>query len=195
MQDLTGGSSGKITSLLQQIRQGDRGAESQFITLVYPDLRRLAARLMRDERQGHTLPATAIVHEAYIRLAANPNHDWKDRVHFFALVSGIMRHILVDHARKHQAAKRGGPQERVDLDRVLMTTGEDAETVVEVDRLLTRLEKVDPQLCRVVELRFFGSLTDEETAEVLGVSSTTVKREWRLAKAWITTEMSSPPAV
>ncbi|MFN7998110.1 MAG: sigma-70 family RNA polymerase sigma factor [Bryobacteraceae bacterium] len=195
MYDYTPPDSGRITGLLRQIRHGDRGAESEFMALVYPDLRKLAARLMRDERKGHTLQATAVVHEAYLRLAANPNHDWKDRVHFFALVAGMMRRILVDHARKHQAGKRGGAQERIDLDRVFTATGENPETVVEVDCLLTRLEKLDPRLCRIVELRFFGSLTEEETAEALGVSSTTVKREWRLAKAWIATELTGPPAV
>ena len=177
--------SGQVTKLLHELRRGNREAEAKVMSLVYRDLRKVAARLMSRERRDHTLQATAIVHEAYLRLVSNPEQDWRDRAHFFAVAAGVMRHILVDYARKREAGKRGGARERVDFDQVLLATGENADTVLEVDRVLSRLEQVDPRLCRVVELRFFGGLTEEETAEVLGVSAVTVKRDWSLAKAWL----------
>jgi len=186
----TSAAAGQITRLLRHLRQGSREAESELVSLVYPDLRKLAARLMRGERRGHTLQATAVVHEAYLRLALHPEHDWKDRAHFFAVAAGIMRHILVDHARKHEAARRGGPLERIDFDQAALATGEDIDTILEVDRVLCRLEQVDPRLCRIVELRFFGGLTEQETAEVLGISAITVKRDWRLAKVWLYEQLS-----
>jgi len=186
----TSAASGRITGLLHELRQGNGEAKDRLMSLVYPDLRRLAAKLMRGERPGHTLQATAIVNEAYVKLALSPEQDWRDRAHFFAVAAKVMRRVLVDHARKRQAAKRGGVHERIDFDRVLLATGEDADTVLEIDRALSRLEQVDGRLCRIVELRFFGGLTEEETAEALGISVVTVKRDWALAKAWLYEELS-----
>lgn len=181
---------GQITKLLREVRLGDRDAETKVMSLVYPDLRLVAARLMRRERRGHTLQATAIVHEAYLRLVSNQERTWRNRAHFFAVAAGVMRHILVDHARRHVAGKRGAGRERVDLDQALRITDADVDTVLEVDRVLRRLEQVDARLCRVVELRFFGGLTEEEAAEVLGISVISVKRDWSLAKAWLYEELS-----
>ena len=167
------------------MRHGNRDAESRLITLLYPQLRKLAARFLRGERRDHTLQPTTLVHEAYLRLKGAAELDWRDRAHFFAVAASMMRRILADHARKRGASKRGGSRQRVEFDDVLVVTGHDPETILEIDRLLCRLEKIDPRLCRVVELLYFGGLTEQETAEVLGVSAVTVKREWRLAKAWL----------
>lgn len=175
----------RITYLLQEMRHGNRDAESKLISLLYPHLRRLAARFLRGERRDHSLQPTALVHEAYLRLRGAVELDWRDRAHFFAVAASMMRRILADHARKRRASKRGGSRQRVELDEVLVVTGQEPDTILEIDSLLSRLEVIDPRLCRIVELLYFGGLTEQETAEVLEISAVTVKREWKLAKAWL----------
>ncbi len=184
---------GQITHLLCEMRQGDPKARSKLVALLYPDLRRLAAHFMRGERRNHTLQPTALVHEAYLRLAGTAEPDLQGRAHFFALAAGMMRRILADHARKRGADKRGGSREKIDLDRVLLATDQDLDTILEVDVLLTRLEQIDARLCKVAELRYLGGLTEQEVSEVMGISVITVKREWRLAKAWLAEELSKRP--
>jgi RNA polymerase sigma-70 factor (ECF subfamily) len=181
---------GQITHLLYEMRQGDREAGSKLMSLLYPDLRRLAAHFMRGERRNHTLQPTALVHEAYLKLARGADPDLQGRAHFFALAAGMMRRILADHARRRGAGKRGGSREKVDLERVLLATGQDLDTVLEIDVLLSRLEQIDARLCKVAELRYLGGLTEQEVSEVMGISIDTVKREWRLAKAWLSEELS-----
>jgi RNA polymerase sigma-70 factor (ECF subfamily) len=175
----------RITYLLHEMGRGNREAESTLITFLYPHLRRLAARFLRGERRDHTLQPTTLVHEAYLRLKGAAELDWRDRAHFFAVAAGMMRHILADHARKRVAGKRGGSRQRVELDQVLLVTGQNPDAILEIDSLLSKLEEIDPRLCRVVELLYFGGMTEQETAEVLGISAATVKREWKLAKAWL----------
>lgn len=182
--------SGEITRLLQELRRGNRQAESELIPHIYPELRRLAARYMRGEDPGHTLQPTALVHEAYLRLAGQQNIDWQNRSHFFAVAAQIMRHVLVDHARKQRAAKRPDAHFRVDLDDVLLVSAGASDLVLQIDEALDSLEKLDARQCRIVEMRFFGGLTEEEIGEVLGIAPRTVKREWSMAKAWLRGRLS-----
>ena len=182
----------QITHLLHSLRLGSRQAESRLIALVYPNLRRLAGHFMRGERPGHTLQPTALVNEVYLRLVGDENPDWRDRSHFFAVASRTMRRILADYARKRYAGKRGGSRQRICLDELVMATDQDLNIILDVDSLLSQLERVDPRLCRVVELRYFGGMTEEESAEVLGISAVTVKRDWRLARAWLYEQLKGP---
>jgi RNA polymerase sigma factor (TIGR02999 family) len=184
----------QITQLLHQVRQGDHQAESRLIALVYPSLWRLAHHFMRAERQGHTLQATALVNECYLRLAGNANGDWRDRAHFFAVAARMMRRILADHARKRCADRRGGRRQQTDFTDSMLAAGQDLDSILEIDDLLSRLEQVDRRLCRVVELRYFVGLTEEETAEVLAISAVSVRRDWRLAKAWLFQQLKRPAA-
>lgn len=190
MESKSSAESEQIGSLLRELRLGNRDAESKLIALLYPSLRRLAGRFMRGERRGHTLQATALVNEAYIRLAGAAERDWQDRAHFFAAAGSIMRRILVDYGRRKVASKRGGARRRVDLDELLLAARQDLDTMLLIDGLLSELEQVDPRLCRVVESLYFAGMTDEETAEVLGISPVTVKRDWKLAKAWLYEEIT-----
>lgn len=175
-----------ITASLLDVSAGDPAAAARILPLVYDELRLLAASYMRRERrQDHTLQPTALVHEAYIRLIDQTRVNWKNRAHFFAMAAEMMRRILVDHARKHQAEKRGGAETRISLDDAL-SFGQDLDIdVVAVDEALLDLARLDPQQSRIVELRFFGGLTLDETAEVLQISRSTVQREWNMAKAWL----------
>ena len=179
-----------ITRLLHEVREGKPEAESRLIEAVYPQLRRIAGRYISRERKDHTLQATALVHEAYIELVGQGT-EWKNRTHFFAVAAQLMRRILVDHARQKKAAKREGARQRVDLSEGLAITDERLEQILSIDEALTRLERWDPRQCRVVELRFFGGLTEEEVAEVLGVTARTVKRDWNLARAWLHGELNA----
>jgi RNA polymerase sigma factor (TIGR02999 family) len=163
-----------------------------LIEAVYPELRRLAGRLLRSERPGHTLQTTGLVNEAYLRLLGHSNLDWKDRAHFFAAAAQSMRRILVDYARKRRAGKRAGGQQ-VELTDALAISDDRLELVVAIDQLLTRLSEWDALQCRVVELRFFGGLTEDEVAEVLGIGIRTVSREWNLARAWLYGELNRSP--
>lgn len=179
-----------ITSLLTQLRKGNKEAEEQLIPLILSELNRLARHYMRGERQGHTLQTGALVNEAYMRLAGAQNMDWKNRAHFFGTAAHIMRRILVDHARTRDAEKRGGALEKVSLETALVYTDAQSWQVVAVHEALNKLEKWDERQCRIVELRFFTGLNVEETAEAMSLSPTTVKREFQMAKAWLYGELS-----
>jgi RNA polymerase sigma factor (TIGR02999 family) len=182
--------SGEITRLLVELRQGRPGAEAELLPLVYEHLHRLAAHYMRRERPDHTLQTTALLNEAYLRLVSQEKTDWQDRAHFFRIAARLMREILVDHARGRQAGKRGGLVEKLPLDEARDFSPAKAREVVELDEALRSLEQLDPQQGRIVELRFFGGLTVEETAEVLGISPRTVKRDWNVARAWLHGELT-----
>ena len=178
-----------ITSLLKKLAEGNQHAGSELVPVIYQELHRLAANHLRHERPDHTLQPTALVHEAYIKLVAQRNTDWQSRAHFFAVASNLMRRILVDYARRNLRAKRGGGQVRMSLDGVLLVSPNRPDKMLALDESLTRLEKLDARQGRIVELRYFGGLTVEEAAEFLGVSSTTVRREWTSAKAWLYGEL------
>ena len=185
-----------ITRLLKAWGRGDQEALDQLMPLVYAQLRAQARRYMRRERSGLTMQTTALVHEAYLRLTRAEDVDWHDRMHFFALSAQIMRRILVDAARARAAEKRGGGVQRVehsssvDLDELPMTDSEAASSLCALDDALETLSQLDPRRAKVIELRFFGGLSVEETAEVLEVSPQTVMRDWRLARAWLARELS-----
>ncbi len=178
-----------VTQLLLDWRDGNKEALDKLIPLVYDELRRLADHYLRRERPDHTLQATALVHEAYFRLVDQRNVDWQNRAHFFGIAAGLMRRILLEHARSHRAAKRGGDKQKLSLDEAMGLSKERDVDLVSLDDALTSLEAIDPQKSRIVELRFFGGLTIEETAEVLGVSPITVNRAWRITKAWLLREI------
>src|SRR5205809_1948957 len=175
----------EVTQLLLAWSEGDRTALDKLTPLVYQELRRMAHRYMSRERPGHTMQTTALVNEAYLRLVNREAVQWQNRAHFFAIAAQLMRSILVDHARSHAYAKRGGGAPMVTLDEALVVSQDRAAEVVALDEVLKELEKFDPQQSRIVELRFFGGLTIEETAEVLNLSPATIKREWSTAKAWL----------
>jgi RNA polymerase sigma factor (TIGR02999 family) len=180
-----------VTQLLIEWSNGDRAALDKLMPLIHEELRRLAHRYMSRERSGHTLQTTALVNEAYLRLVNRKSVRWQNRAHFFAIAARLMRGILVDHARAHAYQKRGGDARRkIALDEALIVSQERAAEVVALDDALKVLEEIDPRQGRVVELRFFGGLTVEETAEVLKLSPATVKREWGTAKAWLHRELS-----
>jgi RNA polymerase sigma-70 factor (ECF subfamily) len=178
-----------VTSLLKKLADGNQEAARELVPLVYRELRRLAASHLRRERRDHTLQATALVHEAYIKLIAQGNADWQNRAHFFAVASNVMRRILVDYARRQLRAKRGGRQTKLSLDEVVLLSPECPDRMLALDECLTRLEKLDARQSRIVELRYFAGLTVDEAAEVLGVSPTTVRREWTSAKAYLYGEL------
>ncbi len=177
-----------MTALLQRWRGGDLHALEELTPLVYSALHRVAARRLRREH-AHTLQATALVHEAYLRLVDQRPVDWRNRAHFFAVASRVMRHLLVDHGRARNAAKRGGPALRIGLDSELPEPERDLE-LLRLDTALERLAEVDVRHARVVELRYFGGLTVEETAEALGSSPATVKRDFALARAWLRRQLA-----
>ena len=181
---------GDITLLLAELQAGDAAAESRLVPLVYDELRRLARRYMRAERVDHTLQPTALVHEAYLRLAGQRKTSWQNRAHFFGVAAQLMRRILVDHARARQAEKRGGSDANVTFDEALVLKPAQNPDVLALDEALMRLAERDPRQSRIVELRFFGGLTEEEIAEVLGISPRTVKRDWTVARAWLYKEIS-----
>jgi RNA polymerase sigma factor (TIGR02999 family) len=177
--------SSPVTQLLVRWRDGDREALEALMPLVYNELRRLAHHYLRQERSDHTLQSTALVHEAYLRLAGqNPPH-WQNRAHFFGIAAHIMRQILVEYARGRSAAKRGGSACRLTLDEAVALPRQMDVDVVELDKALTGLAELDAQQSRIVELRFFAGLTIEDTSEVLGISPATVKRDWVTARAWL----------
>jgi RNA polymerase sigma factor (TIGR02999 family) len=181
-----------LTQLLQRWSAGDEEAETELLPIVYDELHRIAERIFRDERSGHTLQTTAVIHEAYLNLSGGAQVDWQSRRHFYGVMARVMRRVLVDHARQRSRLKRGGDMQRVMLDR-----GIDAEfsrteggDVLDLDLALKGLEKLDAEKARMVELRFFGGLSLEEVAEVMDTSRTTIVRQWRLAKAWLYRELS-----
>jgi RNA polymerase sigma factor (TIGR02999 family) len=179
-----------ISELLASYGRGDKESLDQLMPVVYDELRRQAARYLRREQAGHTLQTTALIHEAYVRLVDQRNMQWQNRAHFFGIAAQMMRRILVDHARSKKRAKRGGSDVRVSLgDATVAGKGQDLD-VVALDEALQRLAQIDEQQSRVVELRFFSGLSVEETAEVMGISKSTVKRDWSMAKAWLHRELS-----
>ena len=177
----------EVTRLLVRLTDGDRGVLDDLLPVVYGELRRLAASYLRKERVGHTLQPTALVHEAYMRLVDQTQVQWQNRAHFFGVAAQMMRRILVDHARGHMAAKRGSGGVKLSLEdnEAAIVSAEKAEELVALDEALNRLSEIDPQKSRIVELRFFGGLSIEETAEVLGIGTATVIRQWRMARAWL----------
>lgn len=181
---------GEVTRLLLQLRKGDSEAEAKLVPLVYAELRRLARHYLSVERHGHTLQPTALVHEAYLRLTKLKQIDWQNRTHFFAVSATIMRRILVDHARTVRAHKRGLGWDIVSLNEATLPPPSRAPEILALDEALTRLTVLDERQAKVVELRFFGGMNEEETANALGVSSRTVKRDWRIAKAWLFKELT-----
>ena len=180
----------EVTELLLAWSRGDQTSLEKLTPLVYRELRRLAHRYMGGERAGHTLQATALVHEAYLRLVDAPQMRWQNRAHFFAVSAQLMRHILVDFARARHNLKRGGEAKRVSLDEALVIAEDQDDDLVALDDALSNLAAIDERKSRVVELRFFGGLSLEETAEVLKVSVGTVRRDWTLARAWLHRELS-----
>lgn len=188
--------SGEITVLLKAWAAGDRAALDRLMPVLYAEMHQLARRRMKRERPGNSLQTTALINEAYLRLVNVGDVDWSDRAHFFAVSAQLMRRILVDAARTRSAAKRGGQARKiahssaVNFDKVADASSRRAQEVIAVDDALTALAQLDPRKAQVIELRFFGGLSVEETAEVLGVSPQTVMRDWKLARAWLTRELS-----
>lgn len=182
-------SPGPVTRLLQEWQDGNAEATDRLVPLVYAELRRLAAAYIRAERSGHTLQPTALVHEAFLRLVDQRSVEWKSRTHFIGIAAQLMRRILVDHARRHTAAKRGGGRKVTLTDEHSVMEAQPLD-LLQVDDALARLTTYDPQQGRIVELRFFGGLDIVETAEALGISPATVKRDWTHAKAWLHRELN-----
>ena len=183
---------GEITALLGEMKRGRKDALDRLIPIVYKELRRLAGYYMRDERIGHTLQPTALVHEAFLRLVDQNRADWQNRAQFMGVAAQLMRRLLVDHARGRAAAKRGAGAP-VTLDDARLNQGANigqTEEILAVDEVLARLNDLDPQQAQVVEMRYFGGLSVEETAEAMGISARTVKRDWAMAKAWLKTQLA-----
>jgi RNA polymerase sigma-70 factor (ECF subfamily) len=180
---------GEVTQLLKQLRFGNREAEEKLVSLVYNQLRRLAAARMRRERPDHTLQPTALVHEAYLKLTEQRKVSWVNRAHFYSVAARVMRRILIDHAREVKASKRGGGH-KVPIEDSLAYSEEKSGELLAIDQALTRLAERDPRQSHVVELRFFGGCSEEEIAGILGISARTVKRDWRMARAWLFAELS-----
>jgi RNA polymerase sigma factor, TIGR02999 family len=180
-----------VTQLLKKAQSGDKESLDNLLPVIYDELRRVAASQLRRERDDHTLQATALVHETYLRLIEQKNVDWRNRAHFFSIASEMMRRILVNYAVQRNAQKRGDGATRISLDDAnsFASTGESEVDLLALDDALTYLAEMDPEAARIVELRFFGGLTIAETAEVLGISESTVKREWKTAKAWLKTKL------
>jgi RNA polymerase sigma factor, TIGR02999 family len=174
-----------LTELLDDWRQGDRTAIEKLTPLIYDELRRIAHRYVQRERNGHTLQTTALVNEAYLRLVGHERPEWQNRAHFFAVMAQVMRHILIDHARRRHYVKHGGDMLRVPLEEASLMTTQRAAELVALDEALDELAKIDPRKAQVVKLRYFGGLSLEETADVLEISLMTVRRDWRAAKAWL----------
>jgi RNA polymerase sigma-70 factor, ECF subfamily len=179
----------EVTQWLVAWGNGDETALSKLIPVVYQELHQMAARYMRREKPGHTLQTSGLVHEAYLKLVNQKNVQWQNRAHFFGVAAQLMRRILVDHARKHARLKRGGAAQKLSLDETAIVSGDRATQFIALDDALTCLAEIDPNKSRIVELKFFGGLDFEEVAEVQNVSSRTIRREWRKARAWLLQEM------
>ena len=179
-----------VTQMLADWRKGDRSALDKLMPMVYEELRRLASSYLRRERPDHTLQPTALVHEAYFRLVDQRNVSWQNRAHFFGIAARMMRRILVDHARSHLYAKRGGGAQKLALDEAIAVRGQEPDVdIAALDEAITNLQAIDPRQSRIVELRYFGGLSIEATAEVLEISPATVKREWNIARTWLHREI------
>lgn len=192
--DPPGSDSGEITDLLLQWRGGDAGSLERLLPLVYDELRRIAARQTRQERPGHTLQPTAVVHEAYLRLVDQSRVSWQNRLHFYGVAAQTMRRVLVDHARRRRRSKRGGGEPHVVLEDSDLVTAQRPVDFLDLDTALDHLQALDAGQAKLVELRYFGGLSVEETAEVLGLSVATVKRHWLSAKVWLLRELGGAPA-
>lgn len=179
-----------VTQLLKAHREGSASALEELMPLVYGELRKIAARHLRGERRDHTLEPTALVHEAYLKMFEGTDMEWQNRAHFLGVAAHVMRHILVDHARARAAGKRGGGAMRATLDEAIAASGERDVDLVALDDALEALRALDERQARVVELKYFGGLSIEETAEVLGVPTSRVRRDWTLARAWLRRELS-----
>ncbi len=184
------GEEGEVTVLLKELAGGNRRALGELVPMVYGQLHAIAQRQLAGEAAGHTLNATAVVHEAYVKIARLDRIDWQNRAHFFAVASQAIRRVLVDYAVRRNAAKRGGTRKRVELDDVALFGESDAHTVLALNQALERLEALEERQVRVVECRFFGGMSIEETAIALDVSKATVKRDWISARAWLNRELS-----
>lgn len=182
----------EVTQLLANLRGGQNGAHDQLFPIVYNELRKIAANYMRRERSDHTLQATALVHEAYMQLVDQTRVTWQSRAHFFGVAAQLMRRILVDHARTQNALKRGGDAQKISLDDSLGLASGPPVAFDELDEALNKLQALDPDQAKIVELRFFGGLTVEEVSEVIGSSTATIEREWRMAKAWLHNQLTAP---
>ncbi len=178
-----------VTALLVEVANGNQAAQEKLVPLVYDQLKLLARRYMRRERADHTLQTTALVHEAYLKLVGQHSPHWQGRAHFYGIAAQLMRRILIDHARRHLRAKRGGTQVILPFEEALAFTPEHSEDLLKLDEALDRLSKLDPRQSRIVELRFFGGLSVEETSRFLNVSPITVKRDWAVAKVWLYGEL------
>jgi RNA polymerase sigma factor (TIGR02999 family) len=178
----------EVTRLLKSLNAGDRDAVDALVPIVYSELRKLAGHYLKSEREGHTLQPTALVHEAFLKLVEQET-QWQNRTHFFAMAANLMRRILVDYARSHNAGKRGGDVEKVVLEDAFVFVKEKPAELLALNEALEELAKIDPRRAKVVELRFFGGLNNDEIAEALGVHSNTVLRDWNLARAWLKTRM------
>jgi RNA polymerase sigma-70 factor, ECF subfamily len=180
-----------ITLMLIELTDGNQDVVDQILPHIYGELRRLAGSYLRRERSDHTLQPTALVHEAYMKLVDQRQVKWQNRAHFFGIAAQVMRRILMDHARKHKAEKRGGEADKLPLeDEILVVSTNRSDQLLALDEALETLAKLDPQKAKIVELRYFGGLSIEETAEVIGVSVPTINRQWRTAKAWLYGQLS-----
>jgi RNA polymerase sigma-70 factor, ECF subfamily len=186
-----GATSGEVTRMLEQLRGGDPGAADRLLPLIYHELRQAAGRALRREQPGHTLQATELAHEAYLRLAGAAAGPWESRSHFLAVAARAMRQVLVDHARRRNAAKRGGGWERITLGSAAAASEVSPDELLALDDALERLGALEPRLRSVVEVRYFGGLTERETAEALGVTERTVQRDWARARAWLHKELAA----
>ena len=186
---------GDVTELLIRFNAGDEGAANDLLAVVYAELQKLARRYLRRERPDHTLQATALVHEAYLKLIDQNRVEYQNRLHFYGLAASMMRRILVEHARARSAKKRGGDARQISLEDVAEVSGQRSEDLVAVDDALKALHQENPQLTRIVELRFFGGFENQEVADLLEISIPTVVRKWRLAKAWLYRYMTEGPAL
>ncbi|MEE8169661.1 MAG: sigma-70 family RNA polymerase sigma factor [Phycisphaerae bacterium] len=182
-------SPGDVTALLGSASGGDQNALAELLSVVYEELRKLAAGKMRVEPANHTLQPTALVHEAFLRLVGQEKVNWRDRTHFFGVAAEVMRRVLVDHARKRKSAKRGGGRPRIQLDEALVLFETHSADLLELDEALKQLAELDPQQARIVELRFFGGLSIKQTSDLLGISQSAVDRGWRISRAWLMKEL------
>lgn len=179
----------QITVLLVNIENGDSRAIDELLPLVYSQLKAMAGNQLKGERPNHTLNATALVHEAYLKLVHQDRVSWQNRAHFFAIAAQAMRRVLINYAKSRLADKRGGGQPIVTFNEEVMSGDSPAEEIIALDEALTRLKEIDERQSRIIELRFFGGLTEQEVAQVMKISESTVKRDWRMARAWLTREM------
>ncbi|MBA3963567.1 MAG: sigma-70 family RNA polymerase sigma factor [Chthoniobacterales bacterium] len=182
----------KVTQLLTSVSEGDQAALTELAPLVYEDLRRLAHRYMQAERADHTLQATALVNEAYLRMADQTKASWQTRAHFFAIAARTMRQILVNYAKSYRAQKRGGGDQKVELEAVALISPAQSQEIIELHEVLAQLAVLDERKARVVEMKYFGGLSYEEIAAVLGVSAITVRRDWEFARLWLYAELRGP---